>query len=384
MCEVSCVRWRMCEHSVTRHCLHITHYCTCTGGALLESRHTVSIEHQIEKTVSISTRQPPQPPSHLGRPCTRQNAQCHLSQCHLKHNVIYRSWTHTIWFVWWPHTSWLVVSIVLQQSALLPVPRKEKPDSTPHQTCASKRSKGARSGARVCLTSWGFKSQDQSALHGCTMGSAKATEGMSRWSNTLSKASLAHPYPTTTCTINYVAFKTIRWVHAHQVSHEVSDHHGACADEHCWMPLHDSRERHQGTREHTAPHTYEGSRNQTRAHHNQTISNSVFGVFRESFPFKECAELFFFGALFSIFSIYLFVFHFFCADFPCRHTTNIHINVYVYAPNAKVTHGGTGAGARWRTLPLYIYIHMYIYIYIYTYIYIYLHIYIYIYLYIYI
>eukprot|EP00277_Geminigera_cryophila_P001623 CAMPEP_0179418490 /NCGR_PEP_ID=MMETSP0799-20121207/8036_1 /TAXON_ID=46947 /ORGANISM="Geminigera cryophila, Strain CCMP2564" /LENGTH=108 /DNA_ID=CAMNT_0021191785 /DNA_START=125 /DNA_END=448 /DNA_ORIENTATION=+ len=31
------------------------------------------------------------------------------------------------------------------------------------------------------------------------MGSAKATEGMSRWSNTLSKASLAHPYPTTTC-----------------------------------------------------------------------------------------------------------------------------------------------------------------------------------------
>jgi len=50
------------------------------------------------------------------------------------------------------------------------------------------------------------------------MGSAKATEGMSRWSKTLSRASRAEPHPTTSCTTNSVAFKMIRLVHTHQLS----------------------------------------------------------------------------------------------------------------------------------------------------------------------
>ena len=275
MCEVSCVRSRMCEQSVRPQCFHITHLCSWTGGAPLESRHTVSIDRVLHRKSGVNIDSPTAATALTSWEALYQ-AKCRMLSVALEPTQVDLFWDHTqvdlfcdptqVDLFWDPtqvdlfcdpiqvDLFWDPTQVDLcylsccssLRCCLLHARRNLIAHHSRHEAaqgargrgvdnalvsqewtmslwlrsaqCACGSAKGARSGASVSLTSWGFKSQDQSALHGCTMGSAKATGGMSRWSKTLSKASRAHPYPAVTCTPipcrylhnQYVAFKTIQ------------------------------------------------------------------------------------------------------------------------------------------------------------------------------
>jgi len=94
MCEVSCVRSRMCEQSVRPQCFHITHLCSWTGGALLESRHTVSIDRVLHRKSGVNIDSPTAATALTSWEALYQ-AKCRMLSVALEPTQVDLFWDHT-------------------------------------------------------------------------------------------------------------------------------------------------------------------------------------------------------------------------------------------------------------------------------------------------